>query len=107
VKLDETGADGLIPIRSIGREFFHFDTDAMTLMGADTGRVISLGQRVTVRLAEAVPVTGGLMLDLLQIEGRDMPSGASAKRGRYAPRKPVKAKAKAAKTKRKVERKRR
>jgi ribonuclease R len=28
VKLDETGADGLIPIRSIGREFFHFDPTA-------------------------------------------------------------------------------
>ena len=29
-------------------------------MGADTGLTIGLGQRVTVRLAEAVPVTGGL-----------------------------------------------
>ena len=47
VKLDETGADGLIPIRSIGREFFHFDPRTQTLMGADTGLTIAMGQRVT------------------------------------------------------------
>ncbi|MDH2326739.1 ribonuclease R [Cereibacter sp. SYSU M97828] len=75
VKLDETGADGLIPIRSVGREFFHFDPDTQTLMGADTGTVIGPGQRVLVRLTEAVPVTGGLMLELLEIEGGKMPRG--------------------------------
>jgi ribonuclease R len=74
VKLDDTGADGLIPIRAIGREFFHFDQRSQTLMGADTGLEIGLGQRVTVRLSEAVPVTGGLILELLDIEGRPMPS---------------------------------
>ncbi|MEM1065502.1 MAG: ribonuclease R [Pseudomonadota bacterium] len=89
VKLDETGADGLIPIRSIGREFFHFDRESQTLMGADTGLVIGIGQRVTVRLREAVPVTGGLMLELLEIEDRSMPAAPRhAKRGRRpAPRK--------------------
>ncbi len=107
VKLDETGADGLIPIRSVGREFFHYDPKAQTLMGADTGLTIGIGQRVTVRLAEAVPVTGGLMLELLDIEGRDVPAGASARRGKPLARRPGAAKAKAAKTRRKVERRRR
>ncbi|NNE89473.1 MAG: ribonuclease R [Silicimonas sp.] len=69
VRLDETGADGLIPIRALGREYFHFDRDAQTLEGTDTGLTIGLGQRVMVRLAEAVPVTGGLMLELLELEG--------------------------------------
>ena len=107
VKLDETGADGLIPIRTLGREFFHFDPDAQTLMGSETGLVIGIGQRVTVRLAEAVPVTGGLMLELLEVEGRAMPGGASARRLRGFGRKPAVAKVKAAKTARKVQRKRR
>jgi ribonuclease R len=107
VKLEETGADGLIPIRSLGREFFHFDADAQTLMGADTGLTISIGQKVIVRLAEAVPVTGGLMLEMLEIEGNAMPGGPSAKRGKFAPRKPGKGRSKATKIKRKVERKRR
>ncbi|MEE4187687.1 MAG: ribonuclease R, partial [Roseobacter sp.] len=65
VKLDETGADGLVPMRSIGNEYFHFDAETNTLMGADSGQIIRLGQRATVRLAEAVPVTGGIALDLL------------------------------------------
>jgi ribonuclease R len=107
VKLDETGADGLIPIRSLGREFFHYDANSQTLMGADTGLTIAIGQRVLVRLAEAVPVTGGLMLELLQIDGADMPGGPSARRGRPVARKAGAAKAKAAKVRRKVERTRR
>ena len=105
VKLDESGADGLIPIRSVGREFFHFDPDTQTLMGADTGLTIGIGQRVTVRLTEAVPVTGGLILELLEIEDRALPKG-NAPRGRGGPRKPGKAAAKAKATKRKVLRRR-
>ncbi len=107
VKLDETGADGLIPIRSLGSEFFHFDRDAQTLMGSDTGLTIGLGQRVTVRLAEAVPVTGGLMLELLAVEGAQMPSPVRRGRGRGAgPRKPGLARRKEEKTRRKVTRRR-
>jgi ribonuclease R len=86
VKLDETGADGLVPIRAIGREFYHYDRDAQTLMGADTGIIIGIGQRVTVRLAEAVPVTGGLLFELLDIENRALPAGAKPGRGRASPR---------------------
>ncbi len=103
VKLDETGADGLVPIRSVGREFFHHDANTQTLMGADTGVTIGIGQRVTVRLAEAVPVTGGLMLDLLMLEDRTLPTGRPSKGG-YQPRKPGKFAARDAK--RKVIRKR-
>ncbi|WP_026155135.1 ribonuclease R [Paracoccus sp. N5] len=75
VRLDETGADGLIPIREIGREYFHYDPDAQILMGAETGLEIGIGRRVTVRLSEAVPLTGGLLLELLEVEGRPLPQG--------------------------------
>jgi ribonuclease R len=83
VKLDETGADGLVPIRSVGREFFHFDPATQTLQGADSGMVLGVGQRVTVRLAEATPVTGGLMFDLLSVEDRSLP--APRRRGARSP----------------------
>ncbi|MGB3553101.1 MAG: ribonuclease R [Jannaschia sp.] len=72
VRLDDTGADGLIPVRSLGGEYFRHDRDAQLLTGADTGTEIGLGQRVTVRLAEAAPVTGGLVLELIAIEGEPM-----------------------------------
>lgn len=107
VRLDETGADGLIPVRSIGGEYFHFDRESQTLMGSDTGLTIALGQRVTVRLSEAVPVTGGLMLELLDIDGAAVPRGASSKRGRPVRRKAAGSRKKAAKVKRKVTRNRR
>jgi ribonuclease R len=107
VRLDETGADGLIPIRSLGREYFHYDQKTQTLMGSDTGLTIAVGQRVTVRLAEAVPVTGGLMLELLELDGGAVPGGASAKRGGPVKRRIGQTRAKSAKIKRKVERRRR
>ncbi|TMV04937.1 ribonuclease R [Ruegeria sediminis] len=106
VKLDETGADGLVPVRSLGREFFHFDREAGTLMGSDTGLLIAIGQRVTVRLTEAVPVTGGLELELLSIDDQSLPRGR-APAGRGVRRKAASTKRKKDKIKRKIERKRR
>jgi ribonuclease R len=108
VRLDETGADGLIPIRAVGREFFHYDETTQTLMGADTGLTIGIGQRVVVKLAEAVPVTGGLVLELVEIDGATIAAGGRGRKGgRYQPRKPGAANAKAAKLARKIVRKRR
>ncbi|MFA8442095.1 ribonuclease R [Yoonia sp.] len=104
VKLDETGADAMIPIRTLGREYFHYDADSQTLMGSDTGMVIGLGQRVTVKLAEAAPVTGGLIVELLTLEDRTVPRGPSRGRGKPPRRKVGSARKKAAKTARKVKR---
>ena len=104
VKLDDTGADGLIPIRSLGAEFFHYDADSHTLMGATSGLLIGLGQRVVVKLAEAVPVSGGLILELLKLDERFMPKGTTRRFGKSGPRKPGPARTKAAKVARKVKR---
>ena len=106
VQLDETGADGLIPIRDIGREYFNYDRNSQTLMGTETGLMISVGQRVLVRLAEATPVTGGIMLELLELDGKGLPSGGSRRSRGPARRKVSKARKKSTKTKRKVSRKR-
>ena len=69
VKLDGTGADGLIPVRSLGAEYWQHDAEAQTLTGAESGRAMGLGQRVIVKLAEAVPETGGLILELIEAQG--------------------------------------
>ena len=106
VKLDETGADGLIAIRTLGREFFRHDAEAQTLTGSETGLILGLGQSVTVRLAEAVPVTGGVMLELLSVEGKALPRGPSRGRGKPAKRTAGKGRKKVANAKRKVSRKR-
>jgi ribonuclease R len=106
VKLDESGADGLVPMRSIGAEYFHFDPETNTLMGSDTGLVIGLGQHATVRLAEAVPVTGGLTLELMALNGESLPKGRRSPAGRSPRRKPAKSKRRNDKASRKVQRSR-
>ncbi|MEO0831217.1 MAG: ribonuclease R, partial [Pseudomonadota bacterium] len=84
----------------------HHDRDAQTLMGSDSGRIIGMGQPVTVRLAEATPITGGLLLELLELNGASVGSAPRGKPGRPAKRAQKRAKGKAFKEKRKVERKR-
>ena len=106
VKLDETGADAMIPIRTLGREYFHYDADSQTLMGSDSGTVIGLGQRATVKLVEVAPVSGGLIVELIALDDRIMPRGPSRGRGKPPRRKQASARKKADKTARKVKRKR-
>jgi len=85
VKLDETGADGFIPASKLGKEFFRYHEAAHALVGETSGEAHRLGDKVTVRLVEAVPVAGALRFDLLS-EGRIDPSlrrlGRGARRGR-------------------------
>jgi ribonuclease R len=106
VKLDETGADGLVPIRSIGAEYFRHDPEAQSLTGERTGATITLGARVLVKLAEAEPMTGGLMLELLEVDGATLPRGRGTPAQGGPKRKAVKAKRKADKLARKSRRKR-
>ena len=78
VKLDDTGADGFIPARTIGEEYFRYHEDRHALIGDRSGESHRLGDRVTVRLVEAAPVAGALRFELLS-EGRV--TGGSRRRG--------------------------
>ncbi|MDE2473989.1 MAG: RNB domain-containing ribonuclease, partial [Alphaproteobacteria bacterium] len=69
VRLRETGADGLLPIRSLGMEFFNHDEKRHALIGERSGTTYKLGDEISVRLAEAAPVTGGLRFGLAEEEG--------------------------------------
>jgi ribonuclease R len=69
VKLDDTGADGFIPARTVGDDYFRYHEDKHALIGDRSGETYRLGDRVTVRLVEAAPVAGALRFELLS-EGR-------------------------------------
>jgi ribonuclease R len=69
VKLDETGADGFIPARTIGAEYFRYYEDRHAMVGSQSGETYRLGDAVSVRLVEAAPVAGALRFELLS-EGR-------------------------------------
>jgi ribonuclease R len=79
VKLDDTGADGFIPARTIGSEYFRYHEDRHALIGDRSGLTHRLGDRVTVRLVEAAPLAGALRFELLS-EGRY--NGAGSKRSK-------------------------
>jgi ribonuclease R len=72
VKLDDTGADGFVPARTIGQEYFRYEEAMHAMVGGRSGETYRLGDRVTVRLVEAAPVAGALRFELLS-EGRIVP----------------------------------
>ncbi|MFL6826437.1 MAG: ribonuclease R [Bradyrhizobium sp.] len=74
VKLTDTGADGLIPIRTLGSEYFNYDETRHALVGSRSGAMHRLGDVVDVRLVEAAPVAGALRFELLS-EGKLAPRG--------------------------------
>jgi ribonuclease R len=78
VKLDETGADGFIPARTLGDDYFRFNEAKRAMIGDATGETLTLGDRVSVRLAEAVPLAGALRFELLS--GRKSDGGARRSR---------------------------
>jgi ribonuclease R len=69
VKLHETGADGFVPARTIGDEYFHFDEARHSMVGRHSGETYRLGDAVSVNLIEAAPVAGALRFELLS-QGR-------------------------------------
>jgi ribonuclease R len=73
VKLDETGADGFVPAGTLGNDYFAYNEAAHALVGQATGESYRLGDRVTVKLVEAIPVAGALRFEILS-EGRYQPS---------------------------------
>ena len=74
VKLDQTGADGIVPIRTLGTEYFNYDETRHALVGSRSGAMHRLGDVVDVRLVEAAPVAGALRFELLS-DGQIVPRG--------------------------------
>ena len=90
VSLDQTGADGFIPMRSLGFERFRFEEENHRVVGETSGGIYRLGQTVSVRLAEATPLTGGMRFEMLSDPLRGSaqkgpsPSKGKPVRGRFA-----------------------
>ncbi len=84
VKLTDTGADGLIPIRTLGSEYFNYDEARHALVGSRSGAMHRLGDVVDVRLVEAAPVAGALRFELLS-EGKVVQRGRRREQPRGGP----------------------
>jgi ribonuclease R len=66
VTLDETGADGLIPVSTLANDYFIHDEVHHCLVGEATGLTFTLADAVTVELVEADTVTGGMVFTILE-----------------------------------------
>jgi ribonuclease R len=62
--VEDLGGDGLLLAKDLGQEYFRYDDAARALVGDETGETYRLGQRLTLRLAEANPVSGSLRFEL-------------------------------------------
>ncbi len=65
VRLKDTGADGLVPISTLGGEFWHHDEAGHALVGSRSRLAYRLGDDVEVRLVEAIPTAGALRFEMI------------------------------------------
>ncbi len=86
VKLHETGADGFVPARTIGDEYFHYDEKSHAMVGRHSGETYRLGDSVTVKLVEAAPVAGALRFELLSEGRKGRPARRDHRERRERPR---------------------
>lgn len=69
VRLDATGAEGLVRMNALGTEWWDFDDVRLTLTGESTGTRVGLGCRVVVEVASVNVLRGHLDLGLLHVSG--------------------------------------
>jgi len=63
------GGDGLVPVSSLGREYFRYDEGARALVGEQTGTRYAVGDFLELRLGEANPLTGALKFEVIDSDG--------------------------------------
>ncbi|NQW11860.1 MAG: ribonuclease R [Alphaproteobacteria bacterium] len=76
ITLDETGADGLVPIRTLPDDYYDHDEAHHTLIGRSLGWTYRLGDPVEVRLLHADPISGAIQLEIQSGGAREVPSRA-------------------------------
>ncbi len=87
VNIDDIGADGLVPIRSLPDDYYVHDEDRHVLTGRSNKLEFRLGDRVDVNLVEATPVTGGLVFEVAGYSQPEKPKARPQKPGGGKPRK--------------------
>lgn len=64
VMLDDTCAEGLLPTRELGDEWFTYDEAHLRLIGEASGRVFGVGKRLAVQVSAADPQRGQIDFSL-------------------------------------------
>jgi ribonuclease R len=74
------GGDGIVPVSTLGQEYFVYDKGTQMLEGTETGTAFTPGMRLDLRLVEANPITGGLRFELPDAEPSDRSARPSRER---------------------------
>jgi ribonuclease R len=72
VTLDETGADGLLPMGNLPQDWYIHEEKRQRLVGRRWGRTFTLGDPVEVKLAEADTTTGSLVFAYVSGGGEEV-----------------------------------
>jgi ribonuclease R len=78
------GGDGLVPVSTLGREYFRYDEASHALEGETSGTRYTSGMKLKLRLAEANPISGALRFEVEGAEGFSPPH--HKRNDRVAPR---------------------
>ncbi len=65
MRLKETGANGFIPVSTLGQEFFEYAEELQSLVGTRTGGAFRLGDEVEVKLIEVIPSAGAMRFEMM------------------------------------------
>jgi ribonuclease R len=92
-RLDETGADGIIPLNSLPDDYYHFEEKQQAFVGRRSKRIFQLAQKVLVRLEQADRLTGSMSFTIVEsdensgsvnvVSSRDKNSKQSSKKSRF------------------------
>lgn len=64
------GGDGLVPVSTLGSDYYNYDESARALVGERSGTRFDTGQKLELILAEANPLTGALKFQLPETDGQ-------------------------------------
>lgn len=73
VSLNENGADGLIPMRTLPDDYYIHDEKQHALVGRKTKRIYRLGAPIQIRLKEADGLTGSSLFEVANDKSADIP----------------------------------
>ncbi len=90
------GGDGLVPVSTLGDEYFRYDEASQSLIGESSGKTYSSGDRLKLKLAESNALTGALKFSMVDADGNAIeprsnrrddrgrrPSGLPKKSGKF------------------------
>ncbi|MCD8538879.1 MAG: S1 RNA-binding domain-containing protein [Leadbetterella sp.] len=80
VELDGMGAEGMVRLADLNDDYYEYDPENYRVTGRKSGRVISFGQAVKVKVKATDIERRSIELELLSIEGKALRKSSPSRR---------------------------